>query len=101
LLPKTRLGLHGSFARLLTQRDLEDILRSVRRSAAEAADDPYALLGVPRNASPEAIKAAYRAQVKRIHPDLQAAHADAAHLTRLNQRLARLNAAYQAVRPKP
>ena len=100
LLHKSRLGLHGSFPKPLSQRDLEDILRATPRPvpAAETSDDPYAVLGVPRGAAPEIIKAAYRAQVKRIHPDLQAAHADAALLARLNQRLARLNAAYHTVR---
>lgn len=105
LLHKSRLGLHGSFPQPLSQRELEEMLRAPPRpapsSAPEPADDPYALLGVPRGAAPEVIKAAYRAQVKRIHPDLQAAHADAAMLARLNQRLARLNVAYQAVRGRP
>ncbi len=34
------------------------------------AGDPYALLGVKRDASPEAIKAAYRKLARRHHPDL-------------------------------
>lgn len=104
LLHKSRLGLHGSFCRPLSQRDLEDLLRAGTSPrpgpAPEAADDPYVLLGVPRGAALDVVKAAYRAQVKRIHPDLQAAHADAAMLARLNQRLARLNAAYQVVRTR-
>lgn len=100
LLHKSRLGLHGSFQTLLAQRTLEGLLKPPPRPAAAPPDDPYALLGVPRGASAEAIKAAYRAQVKRIHPDLQAAHADAMTLAQLNERLARLNAAYRAVRER-
>jgi DnaJ-class molecular chaperone len=35
-----------------------------------AADDPYRVLGVERDATPEAIRAAYRALAKKHHPDL-------------------------------
>ena len=34
------------------------------------AEDPYTILGVPREAKPEAIKAAYRKLARRHHPDL-------------------------------
>lgn len=102
LLHKSRGGLHGSFASLMAQRTLESLLVPPPRSAAapsmEKTADPYALLGVRRGASADIIKAAYRAQVKRLHPDLQAAYADAATLADLNQRLAALNAAYRQVR---
>lgn len=34
-----------------------------------AAWDPYAILGVPRGASPDEITRVYREQMKRYHPD--------------------------------
>lgn len=34
-----------------------------------AGSDPYAVLGVPRSASQEAIRAAYRARMREYHPD--------------------------------
>ncbi|MCC7274151.1 MAG: DnaJ domain-containing protein [Alphaproteobacteria bacterium] len=41
------------------------------------ADDPYAVLGVPRDATQEAIKAAYRKLARRHHPDLNPGKPDA------------------------
>jgi DnaJ like chaperone protein len=41
----------------------------VRMPGEDADDDPYAVLGVPRDASPEEITRAYREQMKRYHPD--------------------------------
>jgi hypothetical protein len=38
-------------------------------SAEEAGKDPYQILGVPRNASQQEIKSAFRKQAQRYHPD--------------------------------
>ncbi|MFM7266859.1 MAG: DnaJ domain-containing protein [Cyanobium sp.] len=54
------------------------------------ASDPYAVLGLTPQASPAEIKAAYRALVKRHHPD---AGGD-------DQRILALNAAWEALRDK-
>ncbi|QDL94402.1 J domain-containing protein (plasmid) [Paroceanicella profunda] len=45
--------------------------------ATKDTDDPYALLGVARDASPEDIRKAYRRQVKKHHPDLHPGDAGA------------------------
>ncbi len=39
--------------------------------------DPYAVLGVRRDASPEQISSAYRARLRRLHPDTRDAGSDA------------------------
>lgn len=45
-------------------------------------DDYYQLLGVSRRASDEAVKAAFRARVRELHPDLHPADSGAADRTR-------------------
>ncbi|NIH88330.1 J domain-containing protein [Amycolatopsis granulosa] len=54
--------------------------------------DPYAVLGVPRDATPAQISAAYRRLVRELHPD--AADPDP-------ERLAEVLAAYRALRERP
>jgi DnaJ-class molecular chaperone len=51
--------------------------------------DPYEVLGVPKNASSEAIKAAFRRQAKKLHPDANKQDKKAA------AKFAELNAAYE------
>jgi DnaJ-class molecular chaperone len=53
-----------------------------------AADDPYAALGVKRDASPDEIRKAYRKLAKQFHPDLNPGKKDA------ESRFKAINAAY-------
>jgi curved DNA-binding protein CbpA len=53
-----------------------------------ATFDPYAVLGVPRNASPMQVARARRRLAKRYHPDL---HPDAASMSRMQ----RINEAWE------
>ena len=49
--------------------------------------DPYAILGIARDAGHEAVRAAYRRRMREVHPDLSGSHESAAQV----------NAAYVAV----
>ncbi len=58
--------------------------------------DPYRILGVPRDATPDAIKRRWRELAREHHPD-RAAGDDPAQ-ERLTSRMARINAAYDVLR---
>lgn len=55
-------------------------------------ENPYELLGVEKNAPPEQIRAAYRALVKRWHPD---GKGDAAARIEGQEKLIQINLAYE------
>jgi len=57
--------------------------------------DPHDVLGVEPGASPDDIKAAWRALARRHHPDLTGD--DPASVTRATRRMAEINAAYAAL----
>lgn len=54
--------------------------------------DPYEVLGVPRGASDEQIKSAYRALTKKYHPDLNPGNPRAADA------MSEINAAYDKIK---
>lgn len=58
--------------------------------------DPYAVLGVPAEASSSTIKQRWRELAREHHPDRAAADREAA--ARLNSQMARINAAYDLLR---
>ena len=61
--------------------------------------DPYGILGVARDASPGALKAAHRRLVREYHPDKLVAQGLPQEFVDLaNDKLARINAAYDQIR---
>jgi DnaJ like chaperone protein len=75
-----------------------DFERIAARHVVAPADDPYLILGVERAADADAIKARYRKLVRDNHPDRQVAAGVPEEMVVLaTQRLARINAAYDAI----
>lgn len=69
------------------------------RYIAPGEDDPYVVLGVEPGASTDVIRAAYRALVKRYHPDRHMAEGVPPEFIRVAEdRMAAINAAYAALR---
>ncbi|MBR6922552.1 MAG: J domain-containing protein, partial [Clostridia bacterium] len=56
--------------------------------------DPYEVLGVPRGASDDEIKKAYRALAKQYHPDN---FTDAGQRARAEEKMKEINAAYERI----
>src|SRR6476659_10298896 len=56
------------------------------------ADDPYKVLGVPRDAPDEEIRSAYRKLAKQLHPDLNLSNKASAE-----ERFKKVSAAYDIV----
>jgi DnaJ like chaperone protein len=64
-------------------------------------DDPYAVLGVARMATPEQIKSAYRKLAREYHPDHQIAKGvPQEFMAVLQERMSLINAAYAKLLPK-
>ena len=60
--------------------------------------NPYAVLGVPPDASPEAIKAAWRRLAREHHPDVTTGEGNLEIERRATKRMAEINAAYHELR---
>jgi DnaJ like chaperone protein len=72
--------------------------RIMARHVRPEASDPYVVLGIPRSASPEEVKRAWRRQVSENHPDRLIARGLPAECVRLaTDRVAALNAAYERI----
>jgi DnaJ like chaperone protein len=73
--------------------------RAGRGGVAAPVEDAYAVLGVARQASNEAIRARWKALMRETHPDMLASTgASAAVLAQASDRVARINAAYDQIK---
>ena len=70
-----------------------------RRSTPETGDDPYRVLGIGRDASPEALRAAWKQLMRDNHPDSLASRGvPAEFIARAGDKVARINAAWDRIK---
>ncbi len=71
-----------------------------RRGGGEPAqEDPYSVIGCPRDASDDEVRRAYREKAKQLHPDaLRAQGLSDELLSRANAQMARVNAAWAEIK---
>jgi DnaJ like chaperone protein len=76
----------------------QEFVRISARYLPEDAEDPFAILGVPRDASRDEIKALHRKLVRDNHPDRQIAAGVPEEMVMLaTERLAKINAAFDRI----
>ncbi|MBY6260830.1 molecular chaperone DjiA [Azospirillum sp. 412522] len=79
--------------------DFRRIVAGHHLAGTPTETDPYAVLGVPRQAGDETVKAAHRALVREHHPDrLMAQGMPQEFIDLATQKLALINAAYDRIR---
>ena len=72
---------------------------SSRRAPAPEEPDAYAILGVPRSAGAEVIRATWKRLMRENHPDSLAARGvPAEFIARANEKVARINAAWDQIK---
>lgn len=82
-----------------TEADMQRILAEHCALCGRSDTDPYAVLGVPRDADEDAVKTAYRRLVQEHHPDrLMAQGLPQEFLDLASEKMAAINAAYTRIR---
>jgi DnaJ like chaperone protein len=92
-------GEHGFLAEVAAAFGFSpDDFARIRARHVVAKDDPWLILGVPHDASPDEIKARYRALVRENHPDRHIAAGVPEEMVELaTERLQRINEAYDRI----
>ncbi|EGO94202.1 molecular chaperone DjiA, partial [Acidiphilium sp. PM] len=73
--------------------------RAANPSGGNLGEDPYQVLGIARTSSTEAIRAHWKALMRENHPDQLAARGvPAEFIARATERVARINAAWDAIK---
>jgi DnaJ like chaperone protein len=82
----------------LSQAAWDRVRGGVPRPSSDGPD-PYAVIGVPRSASDDMIRAAWKKLMRENHPDSLAARGvPAEFVTRANDKVARINAAWDRIK---
>ncbi|HUN40278.1 MAG TPA: TerB family tellurite resistance protein [Acetobacteraceae bacterium] len=82
----------------LSQAAWERVRGGVPRPSSDGPD-PYAVIGVPRSASDEVIRATWKKLMRENHPDSLAARGvPAEFVARANEKVARINAAWDRIK---
>lgn len=89
------------FLRPAAQRPRDRVEGGKKETGAgeEPARDPYAVLGVAKNASPEEIKRAYRELANKYHPD-KVSHLGAEFRDMAHEKFKEIRRAYERLAPK-
>jgi DnaJ like chaperone protein len=79
--------------------DMDQAQRAGRGVAPPPAEDPYAVLGIERKASNEAVRTRWKALMRENHPDSMASRGVPAEvIAQAGDRVARINAAYDLIK---
>jgi DnaJ-class molecular chaperone len=62
--------MRGGLATRHEAPDFATLIRATNKKEVPVSEDPYAILGVKREATQDEIRSAYRALAKKLHPDL-------------------------------
>lgn len=92
-------GEHGFLARVAEIFGFSEAdFARIRARHVDVPDDPYLILGLPRDASPEDVRNRYRALVREHHPDRHIAAGVPEEMVELaTRRLQKINEAYDKI----
>ena len=92
-------GEHGFLARVAEIFGFSEAdFARIRARHVDVPDDPFLILGLPRDASPDEVRSRYRALVREHHPDRHIAEGVPEEMVELaTRRLQKINEAYEKI----